>query len=169
MIVLGIDPGPAHCGMTLYRSDPGVAFGACSERPLGEVLDLLPFLHATGCSAVAIERVQSYGISGPDLLATSEVVGRLWQRAADSGLDVYLVPRRSVLRALDVTGNGSRDAVVRNRLIEMHGGTTDKAVGRKANPGPLFGVTGHAWQALAVAVTVATSDAGALAVWGVGR
>ena len=96
--------------------------------------------------------MQSYGISGGSLLQTSEVVGRLQQRALDLGLPVSLHYRRDVLRFLDVTGRGNRDSLVRMRLIEMHGGTRAAAIGLKASPGPLYGVSGHAWQALAVAL-----------------
>ena len=62
------------------------------------------------------------------------------------------VYRREVLRALDVTGKGNRDSLVRQRLIEMHGGERRAAMGTKKAPGPLYGVSSHAWAALAVAV-----------------
>jgi len=39
----------------------------------------------------------------------------------------------------------------------MYGGTRDAAVGTKKTPGPLYGVSGHAWQALAVAVVAGMS------------
>ncbi len=64
-----------------------------------------------------------------------------------------------VLRGLDVTGKGNRDSLVRQRLIEIHGGDRASAVGTKAKPGPLYGVASHAWAALAVAV-VAGMEAG---------
>lgn len=151
MIALGIDPGPLVCGVAFYLL-PGLrCVESHSALPLDEVLDLLSVrdrLHFP--DLVAIERVQSCGISGASLLETSEVVGRLQQRALDTGIPVVLLYRREVLLALDVTGTGSRDVVVRQRLLEMHGGAS--AVGRKATPGPLYGVSGHAWQALAVAV-----------------
>jgi len=67
-------------------------------------------------------------------------------------LPYQLLYRRQVLRALDVTGRGNRDTLVRERLAEMHGGSVKAAKGRKASPGPLYGIAGHAWQALAVAI-----------------
>jgi hypothetical protein len=58
--------------------------------------------------------------------------------------------RREVLRHLGVlSGKGSADSRVRAACIADHetpGGPP--AVGRKASPGPLYGVTSHAWQAL---------------------
>ena len=51
-----------------------------------------------------------------------------------------------------------RDALVRQRMIEMHGGSRALAVGTRAQPGPLYGVTSHAWQALAVGVVALQSS-----------
>ncbi len=39
--------------------------------------------------------------------------------------------------------------------VMIFGGTKEAAIGKKASPGPLYGVSSHAWQALAVAVVVA--------------
>jgi len=147
--VLAIDPGPTSSGFV--EVDSGRVVRARSAIDLSELVDVIESFPG---DVVAIERVQSYGIAGGSLLRTSEVVGRLWQTAHAAGLDVRLVYRREVLRALDVTGKGSRDVLVRQRLIEMNGGTRRAAVGVKADQGPLYGVAGHAWAALAVAVAV---------------
>ena len=48
---------------------------------------------------------------------------------------------------------GNKDAMVRAALIELHGGTRQVAIGTKQNPGPLHGVSSHAWQALGVVAT----------------
>jgi len=149
--IIGIDPGPTHCGIVCLE-DGAVTF-AMKDMPVRAVLGYLdaPWEH------VAIERVQSYGIAGGSLLRTSEVVGRLWNAAEAVHARVTLHYRREILRALDVTGKGNRDALVRHRLIEMCGGTREAAVGTKKTPGPLYGVSGHAWQALAVAVVAGMS------------
>ena len=102
--------------------------------------------------------MQSYGIAGGDLLETARVSGRFEQRARDCGLPVVMLYRREVLRELDVTGKGSRDVLVRQRMIEEHGGTKRAAVGVKAAQGPLYGIAGHAWQALGLAVAAAQQE-----------
>lgn len=167
-MILAIDPGPRVCGVVLY--DPGerhvlLAHGAADVEEVIAGLDAWRYgpVLADGTAAevatLAIERVQSQGQSGADLLLTAEVVGRLYQRALDAGWrDVRLVPRRVVTRHLDVSGGG-KDAQVRQRLIEMHGGSTAAAIGTKRAPGPLYGVTSHAWQALGLAVVVAEGGA----------
>lgn len=152
-MILGIDPGPVTCGVVLYDDARRRVASCSSSAPVEEVLDHWIPLAWTSGAAVAIERVQSCGISGATLLQTSEVVGRLWQGALDyDAEDVRLLYRREILAALDVTGRGNRDALVRARLIEMHGGTKKAAQGTKKARGPLYGVSGHAWSALGVAV-----------------
>jgi len=154
MIVLAIDPGPSTCGVVLYdtkKKTTNTALKPCAKVDVFGVLCLMDSLH--NVDLVAIERVQSSGFSGASLLETSEVVGRLQQRALDCGLRVVLLYRRVVCSRLHVHGAG-KDKQVRERMIEMHGGS-ERAVGRKANPGPLYGVTSHSWQALGLAVVAA--------------
>jgi len=157
-LILGIDPGPTACGVTLYDFAEERVIETFGALPVDDTLRYMRGVAAAypaGTVGVAIERVQSYGISGASLLRTSEVVGRLWQCAidVDAALYVTLVYRRDVLRVLDVTGKGNRDSLVRQRVIEMHGGDRATAVGRKASPGPLYGVSKHGWSALAVALS----------------
>ena len=54
-----------------------------------------------------------------------------------------------------ITGvNNAKDANVRAALIDRFGGVGGKeaAIGRKASPGPLYGVAADEWAALAVAI-----------------
>jgi hypothetical protein len=155
VIVLGLDPGPTNSGLVLYDSDAMDLLAGVARKSIttADAMDLLTRVAGKfGIDLVAIERVQSYGIAGASLLRTAEVGGMLHQCATNLGLDVVWLYRREVLRGLDVTGKGNRDSLVRQRLIEIHGGDRASAVGTKAKPGPLYGVASHAWSALAVAV-----------------
>jgi Holliday junction resolvasome RuvABC endonuclease subunit len=156
VILIGIDPGPEKCGFVVYDGAAGKVQVALNGIPVEETLKAIE-RYCLKAEVVAIERVQSYGIAGSSLLRTSEVVGRLWQHTEKFSVPVRLVYRREVLRALDVTGRGSRDALVRQRIIEIHGGTRQTAVGTKKAPGPCYGVSGHAWAALAVALAHVSS------------
>jgi hypothetical protein len=49
----------------------------------------------------------------------------------------------------------AKDANVRQALIDRYGPGKEKAIGRKAAPGPLYGISGDCWAALGVAVTAA--------------
>ena len=153
MVILAVDPGPETCGLVLYDVTNRRVLHSTNGMPVDNVIGLVAKWSDTlDLDVVAIERVQSYGIAGASLLRTSEVVGRIWQAAVAEGVPVELYYRREVLRALDVTGKGNRDALVRQRIIETFGGDRGVAVGLKASPGPCYGVSGHAWQALGVAL-----------------
>ncbi len=156
--IFAIDSGPTTCGAVLYHPIASRVLWAANKLPVEDAVELARAKARDGL-LVAIERVQSQGQAGASLLRTSEVVGRLQQAAlvggqesALGGLTPVLLYRSEVLRALDVTGRGNRDKLVRQRMIELHGGSNEQAVGRKATPGPLYGVAGHAWQALGLAV-----------------
>lgn len=153
MIVLAIDPGPTVSGVVIYDHNRRRVIKSMKAATEQEALSEITFSPPE--YVVAVERVQSYGISGGSLLQTAEIGGSFRRRALDESHDFEWRYRREILKSLDVTGKGSRDALVRNRLIEIFGGTKEIAVGKKATPGPLYGVSGHAWQALAVAVVVA--------------
>lgn len=161
MIILGIDPGPTHCGAVVYDTVARRVMLAASELTvdgaLAWVADRTPWPHMY--DVVLIEQVMSTGQAGNDLLRTAEVVGRLYQRACDDNpARVELMPRRAVCSLLGVTGAG-KDAQVRQVLIEMHGGSKRVAVGTKLEPGPLYGVAGHAWQALGLVKAWTTARA----------
>mgnify|MGYP000285633705 FL=1 len=153
MIVLGIDPGPTHCGVVIYDTEARRVKQSYKDKTvLAALLQIEHRASARMIDLVAIERVQSYGIAGASLLRTAEVGGMLHYCAMREEVKVVWLYRREVLRGLDVTGKGNRDSLVRQRLIEIHGGDRASAVGTKAKPGPLYGVASHAWSALAVAV-----------------
>jgi hypothetical protein len=154
MIVLAVDPGPTVCGMVLYDA---VARRVVDARGAAPVFDALAYIADVRPPTVLIERVESYGIAGASLLDTARVCGRLEQRALDCGATVRLLYRRDVCSALGVHG-GNRDAQVRERCIEAHGGSVEVAVGRKKQPGPLYGVSSHAWQALGLVLANALRE-----------
>lgn len=106
---------------------------------------------------IAIERVKSTGQAGDSLLRTSEVVGGFRKYADLNGYDSEPVFRSDVLRYLDILGaKGNRDTNVRAAISEAYGfGSWREAVGKKAAPGPLYGLAGDGWAALGVALTAA--------------
>ena len=160
MHILAIDPGPETCGVVVYCTDERRVLVAEKAEPTESAVKRVSQMATQGSAQlVACERVQSYGISGSSLLLTAETYGRISERAAFGGIQFAGLYRREVLRELDLLGaRGNRDAAVRARMIEMHGGTQKAAVGRKAKPGPLYGVSSHAWQALGLAVAVASRE-----------
>lgn len=156
MIIVGIDPGPTSSGMVVYDTDRRAVSDARSDISNDDLRALLPTLRVS-VSSVAIERVVYYGQSvGSDVFETAYAGGRIHEAAFASGYDVYRVDRRQIKRHL-CNSPRARDPDIRNALIDMHGGKRAYR-GTKKEPGPLYGVSGHAWAALAVAVTAAAAE-----------
>ncbi len=101
---------------------------------------------------VVIESVASYGMPvGAEVFDTCYWGGRMYQVLTDMGLEVRLVPRMTVKTHLCHSAK-AKDGNIRQALIDRFGGK-EKAVGNKKAPGVLYGVSGHGWAALALAVT----------------
>ena len=157
MIVLGIDPGPETHGAVLYDSEARRVLWSSKATTTAGLLVRLNKMAAQGIRPrhAVIERPAAMGTLGPG------VVGHMLDTAWEAGkLAVYCyehynyfletMTRREVLRHLGVlSGKGSSDSRVRAACIADHetpGGPP--AGGRKATPGPLYGVSSHGWQAL---------------------
>jgi len=101
--------------------------------------------------------IASYGMAvGREVFETCLWIGRFMECARDPEA-VNLVYRRDVKLHLCGTSK-AKDANIRQALLDMFprtGGGKTPQVGTKGQPGPLFGVSSHAWAALGVAVTAA--------------
>ena len=98
---------------------------------------------------VVIEKVESYGMAvGAEVFGTVLWSGRFAEAA--HRVPVVLLPRRAVKLAL-CADSRAKDANIRQALIDRFGGSA--AIGRKASPGPLYGISRDVWSALAIAVT----------------
>jgi hypothetical protein len=86
---------------------------------------------------------------GDSTIQTIRWTGRFEEAARHGAPFEYL--KTSHVRE-EITGKRSaKDPVVRHALLELYGGKV-AAIGKKAAPGPLYGISGHVWSALAVAV-----------------
>ena len=79
-------------------------------------------------------------------------LGMFCAAAGETPATVAKLTRKDVLKAMHIASKGA-DAAVRAELIRHFGGKD--AIGTKKAPGPLYGVTGDAWQALGLAVVYA--------------
>ena len=149
MSVLAIDPGPTHSAFVVYDGDSmlPVDFGKLPNA------ELRSYVGRGGYDVCAIEMIASYGMPvGAEVFQTCVEIGRFVEIVESSGLPHVLVYRKDVKLAL-CNSPRANDASIRQALIDRYGGK-DKAIGRKANQGPLYGVTADVWSALAIAVTV---------------
>lgn len=160
--ILAIDPGPIESGYfdgrPLNKRKP---FVTCAK------LDNITILNAIKGwkrypeeirPRVVIEEFVSYGRRiGASSIQTIRWIGRFEQVCCDYlQTKPVLVPRRHIAQWL-CDSHKAKDADIRQRLIDIFGGGRDVAIGRKAQPGPLYGVKKDAWLALALAYVYAES------------
>lgn len=144
MRILAIDPGTTESGWCLYEAGGAIESGTMPNT------QLLFELRANNADTVAIEMIASYGMAvGREVFETCVWIGRFVERwASQCPLDdAHLIYRQQVKLYLCQSPR-AKDTNIKQALIDKLG-----PVGTKKNPGPLYGVTGHAWAALGVAVT----------------
>lgn len=151
-IVLAIDPGTDESGWCVYFNGEVVQSGVMANAELLQYVQRDHF--QINGYRLAIEMVASYGMPvGREVLETVRWIGRL-QQAWYAPEAVELVYRKDV--KLHLCGDlRAKDANIRQALLDRFprtGGGKTPQVGTKAQPGPLYGVSSHAWSALAVAV-----------------
>lgn len=153
MTLLAIDPGNERSAYVLYSQSTRapVEFQKVTN---GELLSRIEGARTSATrwqriDSVAIEMIASYGMPvGREVFDTCVWIGRFIQAW---GGEVELVYRKDV--KLHLCGQPrAKDGNIRQALIDLWGGK-DKAIGKKANPGPLYGFSADEWAALAVAVT----------------
>jgi hypothetical protein len=148
---LAIDPGPTQSAWLVHDSDDDEirSFGIWSNDLLLGLLreDGL----APDVARVTIEKVESFGMAvGAEVFETVFWSGRFAEAAHE--LHLERISRRAV--KLHLCGSArAKDPNIRQALIDRYGGQA--AIGKKASPGPLFGISNDVWSALAVAVTAA--------------
>lgn len=159
-MILAIDPGTTVSTTVSYHPDfPEFTPGEGGPRVIDVERDVNNLELVTGLrrslmgKTVVIEEVESFGMPvGRDVFQTVRWSGRMEEAIGHSAGHCYFLPRREV--KLHLCGSArAKDGNIRQALLDRFGDGSKAAVGTKKNPGPLFGVAGHAWSALALAVT----------------
>ena len=141
MIVAGIDPGPEESALVCWD---GAAVTSAIYQPNEFVLGRLK--DAAGVYPLAIEKIASFGMPvGAEVFETVYWSGRFAQ--------AYGVEHVERITRIDVKmhlchNTRAKDGNIRQALIDRFG-----KPGTKSKPGPLYGIVGDLWAALAVAVT----------------
>lgn len=147
-MILGIDPGTYSSGWALYDPRTGRVEGS-GELPNDALEVWLEQPSVLRPPVVAFEMIGHYGTGmsvGAETYHTVLWIGR-WLKVCElAGVEAVLLRRQSIKAELCGTAR-AKDANVTQALRDLLG-----PKGTKKAPGPTFGVSGHAWQALAVAV-----------------
>lgn len=149
-LIFAIDPGTTQSGWVLYDGARVVDAGVAPNH------DVLRWVQAgQGAAVLTIEMMKARGMpTSNDEFRTLVWVGRFMQAWRDPEA-VHLVYRNEV--KLHICGSmKAKDTNIRAALIELFaptGGGKTPQIGTSKQPGPLYGVSSHAWPALGVAVT----------------
>lgn len=150
MRLLAIDPGCEMSAWVVLEHGQPVLHNKTENDAV--LSDLRHFFE--GCDLLAIEMIASYGMAvGKEVFDTCLWVGRFMEAWQNRGREVRLIYRKDVkLFHCDTTR--ANDSNIRASIIDRFGGKA-AAIGRKAAPGPLYGITADRWSALALGLMVA--------------
>ena len=152
MIIFGLDPGPEKTGYVIMDADDTRKWVLQSGHVENTAIRSL--IAREFISRFGLEEMASYGMPvGKSTFQTCEWIGRFGEtldlRRDRGHIHAYRFTRPEVQRYL-CHSSRAKEAHVRQALIDRIG-----PPGTKKNPGPTYGVTGHAWSALAIAVLTA--------------
>lgn len=148
--ILAIDPGNVQSGYVILGDEmrilhAGVMNNAVMRHEINRYVRSLDVLSPV----VAIEGIQALGMPvGKEVFDTCRWIGRFEEIVAGRiGVrEARIVYRRDI--KLHFCGQArAKDQNIRQALIDRLG-----APGTKKNKGPTYGITSHAWSALAVAL-----------------
>ncbi len=144
MKILAIDPGTTCSGWAVFDA----SVGEVVSSGVSDNCDLLPGLHGFAVDVLAIEVFEARGMPiGNDSIQTIIYTGRIIQEW-ESRIGKVVTVRRSAVKLHLCGSSRAKDGNVRQALIDKLG-----PPGTKKAPGGTYGVSSHAWAALAVAVT----------------
>ena len=153
--ILAIDPGTVQSAWIIFSGGRAERFGIQANVELLADLRSETRWGRPLADVAVIEKIESFGMTvGAEVFETVHWSGRFTEALHPT--PVIQLPRRTV--KLHLCGSPrAKDPNIRQALLDRFGGKA--ATGTKAHPGPLHGIHGDLWAALAVAVTFAETGA----------
>jgi hypothetical protein len=157
VLIYAVDPGTEQSAVVVYDSE---ACRIVQHVTSPNDIIIASFLMTQAVNAqpfpvMVCEQIESYGMAvGAETFRTVWWAGRFHQ--AWPG-EAFQLPRRAVKLHLCHSARAT-DANIRQAILDRFGPGKDAAIGKKASPGPLWGVKGHEFAALAVALTWADTQ-----------
>ncbi len=162
MIVLGVDPGTTQSAFVVLNGKKIIEHGKRANEDVLEVLrkwsrmDTPPPMAIENIGGQRRNPKGGFAAVGQETFDTCIWIGRFIERYGVRRS--HLMQRSEVVRhvcgkiprAKEGEKKVSRDTLVRAGVIGLYG---EDAIGTKAAPGPLFGLSADQWSALAIAIT----------------
>ena len=148
MRLLAIDPGNVESAWVRFDGQRVIDFRKCENSEI--IADLSGHTGYLDADHLAIETLHARGMP----TAQEEMEMQLWAGRFIQAFDYGPFTKvRRIDEKITLCGSArAKDGNIRQALIDRFGGK-EKAIGKKKTPGPLYGVSGDVWQALAIAVT----------------
>lgn len=157
MKTIGLDPGNLETAWVIVHDSVPVEHGKGRNE---DVLEYVRTAFDLG-AVLAIEMIASYGMAvGKEVFETVRWIGRFEEAWRFRGGNAHLVYRRDV-KLFHCETSRANDSNIRAALLDRFGPGREVAVGTKRLPGPLYGIKGDEWSALAVALTAEGKPAAA--------
>lgn len=160
MQVLAIDPGPEKSAYVIWDGQKIIKKDITwNDSLLIEINNFSNDLLKRKELALVIEQIKSYGMAVSDsIFGTVFWSGRFVQQfQVMARKEANLIPRIAVKMHL-CHNSRAKDGNIKQAIIDRFGGK-EKAVGKKANPGLLYGLKHDLWQAFALVLTFCDNQA----------
>lgn len=160
-MLLAIDPGTTESAYVVLKDGKPITFAKVPNNELLHMLETVDYF-ADEC---VIEMIGHYGTgmpAGKEVFETCIWIGQFthaWNTNERSKAARIL---RKTVAAYMCGSARAKDGNIRQAIIDRYGGPD--AIGKKKTPGPLYGISGDVWQALAVAITYHEQPKSALAI-----
>lgn len=154
MTILAIDPGNTESAYVVIDEDRRpISFAKMPNEQLRRQLEMRELV----ADAVVIEMVASYGMPvGADVFETCVWIGRLCEAASR---EPRLIKRHGVKLHHCHSARAKDSNIVQALVDRFAPGQPNKGKGTKAAPGWFYGFSRDVWQAYALAVYVADTQA----------
>lgn len=146
-VILTIDPGTTQSAWLLYNTLTHLPI----QFDITENQELLSHLRSGNLlgDIMIVEMMASQGMAvGQSTFETCCWIGRFIEAHKNTFVKMY----RAQVKMTLCGSMRAKDGNIRQAILDIYGGK-EKAIGKKANMGPLYGVSNHVWSALALAVT----------------
>lgn len=155
MRYIAIDPGTTQTAYVVYEAGSVLGKGIYPNEKMRDFVwhlgNDLALPRGFPPEKLYIEMIASYGMPvGREVFETCVWIGRFIEAWQGPYTFVY---RKDVKLAL-CGSSKAKDSNIRQALLDKFGPGKEIAIGKKASPGPLYGVSKDVWAALAVAVFV---------------
>lgn len=145
MMILGIDPGPTKSGVVQFDTETRRVVESWPDMA-NDLLNTIVRIESCA-DHVACESIEAmYAHVGKETIRTIRFTGRIEEAVESRSGGLTLLSPQEVKKLVCNTA-AAKDPAVRQALIDTLG-----PQGTKKEPGPTYGVSKHAWRALAVAV-----------------